>query len=142
MTEFDSKYIVGIDEVGRGPLAGPVAIGIVSMEMGEYKKLLAENIFVAGKDSKKLSPKKRLENFSVIKKLGDEKRLEWGVFFEDNQIIDKYGIVGALNMAIAKGCRSLSCLPEQAHFLLDGGLKARWNSLIKSRLFAETSQNW
>ena len=50
-------------------LLGPVAVGIVLIENTEYEKIKTENIFQAGKDSKKLTPKKREEYFAKIKEL-------------------------------------------------------------------------
>jgi ribonuclease HII len=118
------KYIIGIDEVGRGPLAGPVAVGMVVIEMEKYKNLLGQGIFQAGKDSKKLTPKKRVECFTKIKELKGQEVLNYGVFFEPNTIIDKFGIVGAIKMAIKKGLKNLSANPSETQVLLDGWLKA------------------
>ncbi len=54
------KLIVGIDEVGRGPLAGPVTIGAVVCEEQNYKKLKKnKKLPPLGKDSKKLKEKDR-----------------------------------------------------------------------------------
>jgi len=120
----ETKYIIGIDEVGRGPLAGPVAIGIVMIENEKYQTLLGQGIFQPGKDSKKLTPKKRVEYFEKIKELKEQKVLTYGVFFESNTIIDKFGIVGAIKMAIKKGLASLGDNPSEMEILLDGWLKA------------------
>ena len=55
------KYITGIDEVGRGPLAGPVTVCAVRIEWEMYKKLQKNKDLPAlGRDSKKLSKKKTL----------------------------------------------------------------------------------
>src|SRR5680860_401096 len=118
------KYIIGIDEVGRGPLAGPVAIGMMVIEIEKYQDLLKQEIFQPGKDSKKLTPKKRAEYFFKINELKEQQVLNYGVFFESNNIIDKFGIVGAINMAIKKGLLSLGDEPEKVQILLDGWLKA------------------
>jgi ribonuclease HII len=62
------KYIVGIDEVGRGPLAGPVTVGVVVCEAEFYKKLKHnKNLPPAGKDSKKLSEKDRQKYSEILK---------------------------------------------------------------------------
>lgn len=121
---MSGKFIIGIDEVGRGPLAGPVAVGIVAMEKADYEELLVAGIFERGKDSKKLSPKKRDEYFEQTKKLKEQNKLTFGVFFESNEIIDRYGIVGAIKMAIRKGLTNLHIAPEEAEIMLDGWLKA------------------
>jgi len=118
------KYIIGIDEVGRGPLLGAVAVGIVMIERKKYQKLIEEGIFQPGKDSKKLTPKKRTEYFAKINELKEQEVLNYGVFFESNMIIDKFGIVGAIKMAVRKGLENLKCDPEETEILLDGWLKA------------------
>jgi len=119
-----TKYVIGIDEVGRGPLLGPVAVGIAVMETGEYEKLKEQAIFTPGKDSKKLSPKKREEYFEKIKELKNQAVLNYGVFFESNEVIDKFGIAGAIKMAIAKGLTNLVVSAEDCLVLLDGSLRA------------------
>ena len=79
------KYIIGIDEAGRGPLAGPVSVGAVLFESGGYEKFKKETKdTLAGRDSKKLSEKKREEWFEKIKKL----QLESAVAFSSNKVID------------------------------------------------------
>jgi ribonuclease HII len=64
------KYIVGVDEVGRGPLAGPVTVGVVVCEAEFYKKLKRnKSLPPLGKDSKKLSPDAREKYAEVLDKL-------------------------------------------------------------------------
>jgi ribonuclease HII len=119
-----ARYIIGIDEVGRGPLAGPVAVGMVVMEREKYQTLLGQGIFPAGKDSKKLSPKKRVEYFAKIRELKTDGILNFGIFYESNEVIDKWNIAGAIRIAIKKGLKNLNCNPIETNILLDGGLKA------------------
>ena len=84
------KYIAGIDEVGRGPLAGPVVSACV---------VLPEDFDVLGvDDSKKLSEKKREELFDKIL----SKALAWGVGMCDNSIIDEINILNATKRAMAQ----------------------------------------
>ena len=84
------RYIAGIDEVGRGPLAGPVYAACV---------ILPEDFDVAGiNDSKKLSAKKREELSDVIK----EKALAWGIGIADNKEIDEVNILEATKNAMKK----------------------------------------
>lgn len=118
------KYIIGIDEVGRGPLAGPVAVGVIVIEKTEYLKIQAEEIFPAHKDSKKLTPKKRDLYFDKINELKGAGRLRFGIFFENNEVIDKYGIAQAIRFAVEKSFKKLACSPDETLVLLDGGLKA------------------
>ena len=66
-----SEVIIGIDEAGRGPLAGPVSVGVFGAEK-KLEKWILKNIFQNKlRDSKKLSPKKREEiykKFCLLKK--------------------------------------------------------------------------
>ncbi|MDP3487245.1 MAG: ribonuclease HII [Bacillota bacterium] len=78
------KRVVGIDEVGRGPLAGPVTVGGV---------IFAEGSRLPGvNDSKVLSPKRREELAHVIK----DKALAWAIASRDNAYIDQHGIMSAI----------------------------------------------
>jgi ribonuclease HII len=106
--KFAERWIIGIDEVGRGPLAGPVSVGIFGAKekMGKW---ILKNIFENKlRDSKKLNSKKREEiykKFYVLKKEGETLRRGSGqVFFSvshvSNKIIDKKGIGYAINLAI------------------------------------------
>lgn len=95
------KYIAGIDEVGRGPLAGPVLAAAV---------ILPENCKIEGlDDSKKLTPKKREELFEVIK----EKAVAFGVGLADNNVIDKINILQATYKAMQTAINGLEVRPEQ-----------------------------
>lgn len=81
-------YIGGVDEVGRGPLAGPVTAACV---------VLPRDWGVLGiDDSKKLSPKKRLELAEIIK----EKALSWAICSEDEKTIDQINILEATKRAM------------------------------------------
>lgn len=125
----DFKYIIGIDEVGRGPVAGPVATGTVLIRKENYKK--CEELFANFKDSKKLSPKKRNEWFANIKKAKEEGLLDYKIVFVDNKKIDEFGIAPSIKSCIKT---SLKIYPQQGRgnlekieeclVLLDGGLKA------------------
>lgn len=114
------KYIIGIDEAGRGPIAGPVSVGAVFFDNSEYKKFKRKNKILIGKDSKKLSKKKREEWFQKIQKLC----IENIVIFSSNKIIDKKGIVFAINTAIKKIFLRFNKNPKDCLILLDGNLKA------------------
>ena len=75
------KYICGVDEAGRGPLAGPVCAAAV---------ILPENIEIEGlNDSKKLSEKKREALFDVIK----EKAVAYAVAFGSLEEIEEFNIL-------------------------------------------------
>jgi ribonuclease HII len=77
------KYIIGVDEAGRGPLAGPIVAAAVLYE-GKPKQ---KGILAQVDDSKKLSSPKREDLFRAI-----IKNFMWSVQMLDSQFIDKYGI--------------------------------------------------
>ena len=90
LREKGVTYIGGVDEVGRGPLAGPVTAACV---------VLPPDFDVVGvDDSKKLSEKKREELFDRIK----EKALAWGIGMCDNNVIDEINILEATKKAMAE----------------------------------------
>ena len=89
------KYIAGIDEAGRGALAGPVVVASVI-----YPSDIEPFIF---KDSKKLSEKKREELFYKIK----EKALAVGIGLVENTVIDRINIYNATKLAMERALYDL-----------------------------------
>ncbi|MBR2098831.1 MAG: ribonuclease HII [Firmicutes bacterium] len=105
------SYIAGVDEVGRGPLAGPVVAAAV---------ILPRDFDVLGiDDSKTLSPKKREELFEVIK----EKALAWAVGWVGPERIDEINILEATKEAMKQAVQGLSLPPD--HVLIDGNFTVR-----------------
>ncbi|MDD7511832.1 MAG: ribonuclease HII [Peptostreptococcaceae bacterium] len=95
------KYIVGIDEVGRGPLAGPVVSAAV---------VLPEEFSALGiDDSKKISEKKRNELAAVIKK----EALAYGLGWSDNRRIDEINIREATKEAMFKAFSECMAMLEK-----------------------------
>lgn len=102
------KLVVGIDEAGRGPLAGPVVAAAV---------VFPENIFIPGiNDSKKLSPLKRAKLFESI----HETAVAIGVGACDELVIDEINILQATYRAMKQAIANLAIQPE--HVLVDGRL--------------------
>ena len=100
------RLICGVDEAGRGPLAGPVYAAAV---------ILPETAEIAGlNDSKKLSEKKRDELFDVIR----EKALDFGIASASPEEIDEVNILNAVYMAMNRAVRQLRTIPEL--LLIDG----------------------
>ena len=90
LREKGFQYIAGVDEVGRGPLAGPVVAAAV---------VLPADIDVLGvDDSKKLSEKQREALYGEI----TEKALCWGIGCRDNLVIDEVNILEATKLAMAE----------------------------------------
>lgn len=114
------RFIVGIDEAGRGPLAGPVSVGAVIVPEGF--DVVAEFPGVA--DSKKLSEKKREAIFALLEeraRLGD---VRFAVEMESASMIDKEGIVPSVRAALERALRTLAPEPQNIHVQLDGSLHA------------------
>lgn len=114
------KFLVGIDEAGRGPIAGPVAVGVV---MVAHDFDVAKEFPGVG-DSKKLSEKKREEIYGMLETRAAEGRVCFRVEFESAEYIDAQGIAPAVSNALSKGLSSLSPDPTQVHVQLDGALHA------------------
>lgn len=113
MWELEHRYaglgyinICGVDEAGRGPLAGPVCAAAV---------ILPSDIDIPGlNDSKKLTDKKRRELFPVI----CEKAIAYGIAFADHKEIDEINILQATYLAMERAIKNLAVKPDFA--LIDG----------------------
>lgn len=113
------KALVGVDEAGRGPLAGPVSVGVVRVSnMREVKK-----VFPHVKDSKQLSEKRREEWFASIQKLKKEGHLTYGVALVSASHIDTRGIVDAIQFGMKKAL-AMAGARSTDNLKLDGGLRA------------------
>lgn len=100
------QLVCGIDEAGRGPLAGPVCAAAV---------ILPPNLEIEGlNDSKKLSDKRRRALYDVIV----EQAVAYGIAFADEQEIDTVNILQATFLAMRRAVEQLSAQPEFA--LVDG----------------------
>lgn len=113
------KYLIGIDEAGRGPLAGPVSVGAV-MVPTDFDVASLRGV----RDSKQLSEKKREEFFAVLSNLQDTGCLRFAVEFSSAPLIDKRGIVPAIRSALARCLKQLKAAPDDCSILLDGSLYA------------------
>lgn len=103
--------IAGVDEVGRGPLAGPVVAAAV---------VLPEDFDVLGiDDSKKLSEKRREELFDVIL----EKAVAWGIGMADHSTIDEINILQATKLAMKDAIADLSGKLEGIDYVIFDAVK-------------------
>lgn len=98
------KYIAGVDEVGRGPLAGPIVAAAVILE----RNTLEDDFILGLNDSKKLSEKKREELAQIIK----EKAVAYYISEISNKEIDTKGIAYANNQIFLNACSLISTKPE------------------------------
>lgn len=119
------KYVVGVDEVGRGPLAGPVTIGVVVCDTEVYKKLFRnKKLPPLGKDSKKLKEKDREKYASILETLKKDKKIKFCVTHVSNTVIDAKGISYAIKKGITSSFKKLKLSTKNSEILLDGGLHA------------------
>ena len=104
--EAGVELLCGVDEAGRGPLAGPVCAAAV---------ILPEGVRIPGvNDSKKISEQKREELFGVITGAA----LAWAVAFSDEKEIDEINILNAAMLAMKRAVEALGAKPQLA--LIDG----------------------
>ncbi len=114
------KWIVGIDEAGRGPLAGPVSVGIVVVPETLDLPALFPNL----NDSKKLSEKKREEIFTKLQEEITAGNIVSRVTLASSEKIDAKGIAVCIREAIANSLASLVPDPLDHTVYLDGSLSA------------------
>ena len=111
-------YICGIDEAGRGPLAGPVCAAAV---------ILPEHLQIPGlTDSKKLTDKKRRELYPIIK----EQAIAYGIGFASEKEIDEINILQATFLAMQRALDQLSVRPDLA--LIDGNREKDFGLPVKT----------
>lgn len=125
MWEIEQSYyeqgitcICGVDEAGRGPLAGPVCAAAV---------ILPANLEIPGlNDSKKLSDKRRRELYPVIM----EQAVAYGIGLADHKEIDEINILQATFLAMERAMQNLSVKPELA--LIDGNREKDFGLPVKT----------
>ena len=125
MWEFEQKYfdsgvklVCGVDEAGRGPLAGPVCAAAV---------ILPANIDIPGlDDSKKLTDKRRRELFPIIQ----QQAIAYAIAFADHKEIDNINILQATFLAMERAINGLSVRPEVA--LIDGNRQKDFGLMVET----------
>lgn len=113
--------MLGVDEAGRGPLAGPIAVAVVSIK---HEIRGTKQLFEGIRDSKRFSEKQREEWFAKLKRLRKEETLDYAAAFSSAGTIDRYGIVGATKKALARALKKIVIKPRESEILLDGTLYA------------------
>ena len=112
--------LIGIDEAGRAPLAGPVSVGLVAVPEG----FDVQREFKGVKDSKQLTPERREEIYEQLierKRNGD---VSFKVVMTSHTYIDECGITRAVKDAIVRGLNVLKPDPDATVIMLDGLLSA------------------
>jgi len=114
------RFVAGLDEVGRGPLAGPVvACAVVVSQDFKDKKINVE-------DSKKLSAAQRDKIFKILTK---HPQVKYGIGEVSEKIIDEINILEATKLAMERALQDLGCRPD--FLILDGSF--RINSKIPQK---------
>ncbi len=119
--------IAGVDEVGRGPLFGPVVCAAVILPKDFYNEGI--------KDSKKLTEKKREEMYKII----EENAISIGIGIKDEKVIDEVNIYEATKLAMKEAINNLSVKPE--HVLIDAvklDISIPSTSIIKGDALSES----
>lgn len=113
------KFLIGVDEAGRGPIAGPVAVGAVLLKpnfpLQELKGV---------RDCKKLTPLAREAWYQKMLLWRKGGLLEFSCSFSAASVIDRRGIVLAVRAALNRAVRRFEINPRMCRVLLDGGLVA------------------
>mgnify|MGYP002622027757 CR=1 FL=1 len=96
----EARYIIGIDEVGRGPLAGPVGVGVAYVPV-DFNWAVLPGVT----DSKQLSESRREEIAAAARRLKAAGQLHFEVSMVSAPVIDRIGIVSAINLAINRALK-------------------------------------
>lgn len=124
-----TEFLIGIDEVGRGPLAGPVYVGAVVVP-ADFDWELMRGV----RDSKKLTPRKREEWYGILDGMRTAGQLNFATASSPAEIIDRRGIVFAIRRALEKCLKLLDANPAACHILLDGSLRAPEHFLMQETI--------
>lgn len=114
------RYVMGVDEAGRGPLAGPVAVGIVAVPAN----FLITREFPGLVDSKQMTPLAREKMFRLLQMRMRQGDIRFCVRCTSAKRIDEWGLSRAVARATARGVRYLAPEPDGVSIYLDGLLKA------------------
>jgi len=124
------RKVAGVDEVGRGPLAGPVvacAVLINRRRLNLHRSRFGLNQI---KDSKKLTPQKREELYKILVNHPD---IEWGIGQVSEKLIDRINILEATKLAMKKAVQKLK---KPSFLILDGkialSLKTPQKSIVRA----------
>lgn len=115
-----TSFIVGIDEVGRGPIAGPVSVCAVKVPAD----FPIHTVFPSVGDSKKTSEKKREAVYAEALKRAHSGEIVYAVMHESSEVIDTEGIEEAIKRALTRALMEVAPDPSEVFVYLDGRLYA------------------
>jgi len=114
------KWVVGVDEVGRGPLAGPVYVCAVAIP----KTLFNTAAWKGLTDSKKMTEKSREKWYEHALELRDSGKIRFSATYRSAAEIDAKGIAACIRECVIEAIMNLDLHPKHCEIFLDGGLKA------------------
>tara|TARA_Y100001970_G_scaffold285895_1_gene406769 strand:+ start:322 stop:948 length:627 start_codon:yes stop_codon:yes gene_type:complete len=116
-----NQSVIGIDEVGRGPIAGPV----VSCAFIFFDLLIDNSVLNLIKDSKELSNKKRVDAYKNILKLKYQNKIKYSLGMASVMEIDKYNILEATKISMIRAVKKLKIPASQ--LIIDGNIDLKLN---------------
>jgi ribonuclease HII len=127
------NYIIGIDEVGRGSLAGPIFIGIFLSNQKNIGNIIKNSPYKIT-DSKKVTEKRRQEISKYLFEMKRKNLCDFEILSMNADKIDKYGISFCLKSMIKIGLEKINgkYKDDKLHIYLDGGLYAPDNFIQKT----------
>ena len=132
-------YVVGVDEVGRGPIAGPVTVSAFAISKENYREVY--QVLLGVTDSKKITEKKREQFTELMKGLKKTNKLQVAISSVSAEVIDTKGISFAIQSALNSSVKKISDLSESIFVYLDGSLYAdeRFDQEV---IIKGDSKNW
>ncbi len=124
MAKKEKITVIGIDEAGRGPLAGPVVASAVKIKNEDSR--LKKNLLKV-KDSKKITAKRREELYEILTNHPD---VEWGVGVVSEKIIDQINILQATKLAMQEAVEKIN--RKNCFLIIDGNFGVNINCKQKS----------
>ena len=116
------KPVIGVDEVGRGPLAGPV----VSCACVYFNNILSSNELELLNDSKKLSKKQRNKAIKLIFEMYKDKKLNYALGYASVDEIDKFNILNATILSMKRAILKLNI--KKGSIIIDGNIKIKFKN--------------
>lgn len=121
---MEGVYVIGVDEVGRGPIAGPLTVCACAVRVGTDVLALFPDYEL--KDSKKLTEKKRLAIMEQLPALVDSSEVVFGLGEVTAEELDKVGLSNAIKAALTQALAKVHerGVSQDSFIFLDGSLKA------------------